>query len=242
MKRLALMGVALAALMSPAYATLQISISDGVHTFTCADGQAGCDLGGGANNLLTLNTVVGNFDVFGTLSLSTLGGLNNLSMSSFDIKNTGATTGTVTLLVSDTNFVGPTKRVNESASLTFNNNVGAGPSTLQFFADPLNRQGANPTNTPGFLLNSVTGTAFENPDSFAGTFETGVAFPSIFSMTEAARINLLGGGSITGFDQDMQAASSAVPEPKTWAMLAMGFGLMAMLGLKSRKNRLATFA
>jgi hypothetical protein len=36
--------------------------------------------------------------------------------------------------------------------------------------------------------------------------------------------------------------SSAVPEPRTWAMLIVGFGLMAAMGLKKRKTaRLAAF-
>ena len=35
--------------------------------------------------------------------------------------------------------------------------------------------------------------------------------------------------------------ASAVPEPKTWAMLGVGFGVMAFMGFKrSRKDRLAT--
>jgi PEP-CTERM motif len=36
---------------------------------------------------------------------------------------------------------------------------------------------------------------------------------------------------------------TGVPEPKTWAMLIMGFGLMGLLGVrKARKNRLGVFA
>jgi hypothetical protein len=35
------------------------------------------------------------------------------------------------------------------------------------------------------------------------------------------------------------AAVGGVPEPKTWAMMALGFGLMGLLGYKRRHNRLA---
>jgi hypothetical protein len=34
--------------------------------------------------------------------------------------------------------------------------------------------------------------------------------------------------------------SSAIPEPRTWAMMGLGFGLMAFMGYKrSRKTRFA---
>ena len=40
-------------------------------------------------------------------------------------------------------------------------------------------------------------------------------------------------GSITGFNQSME--STAIPEPSTWAMLALGFGFMAW-GASTRKK------
>jgi len=49
---------------------------------------------------------------------------------------------------------------------------------------------------------------------------------------------LIGGGSITGFNESM--ATTAIPEPRTWAMLAIGFGLMAAMGFK--RSRTARFA
>jgi Zn-dependent alcohol dehydrogenase len=56
-------------------------------------------------------------------------------------------------------------------------------------------------------------------------------------MTEGASLALIGGGSITGFNQAME---TGVPEPRTWAMMGLGFGLMAFMGYKrSRKTRFA---
>jgi hypothetical protein len=57
-------------------------------------------------------------------------------------------------------------------------------------------------------------------------------------MTEGAALILRSGGSITGFNQAME--STARPEPKPWAMLGLGFGLMALLGYRKRKDRLQT--
>jgi hypothetical protein len=55
-------------------------------------------------------------------------------------------------------------------------------------------------------------------------------------MTETAALNLVGGGSITGFNQSME---SGVPEPSTWAMLMAGFGLLGLAGWRKRQGRLA---
>jgi hypothetical protein len=233
MKKVLLLGVALAAMSAPASARLQLTLTDGTTTFTCFDGQAGCDLGGGANNLLTLNTTVGAFTVFGTLNLSESGTSNNLSMSSFGVINNGALPGTLSMLVSDTDFTAPVSAIEESASLTFHNNVGALPSTLRFWADDTNTQGANPLNTPGPLLFTTTGSAVTNPDSFSGTNLSPFFASGPFSMTEEATIRLISGGSITGFNSDMQ---TSVPEPRTWALMGLGFALMALLGVKRRKS------
>ena len=77
-----------------------------------------------------------------------------------------------------------------------------------------------------------------DPDSFAGTNFAAFLANSPFSMTEEASLRLIAGGSITGFNQSM---TSGVPEPSTWAMLGVGFAVMAFMGFKRRKGeRLAT--
>jgi hypothetical protein len=238
-----LAGAAFCALMaaSPADARLQLSIGVGASTFTCFDGQLSCDLSGGANNLLTVDQTIGGAFVQLTLAQSTFGAHNTLQLSSSNIEDLLPTPITVTLLASDTDFVKPVSFINNSGSLTFNANVGAPDSTLQFWADTLNRQGANPNNTPGTLLETVFGHAVTNPDSFSGSKVDAFSASAPFSMTEGARLALIGTGSVTGFNQSM---TSGVPEPKTWAMLILGFGLMALMGVRRarKSNRLATFA
>ena len=237
MKNFALAGVlALAFGAAPAHARLQLSIGVGGSVFTCSDGQLSCDQSGGANNLLTVDTTVGGAFVQLTLTQSTFGAHNTLQLSSSNIENTGATPITVTLLASDTGFDSPVRFINNSGSLTFNSNVGAPNSTLSFFADIADAQGANPTNTPGTLLETVTGHALTDPDSFSGSRVTAFDANAPFSMTEGAALVLRADGSVTGFSQSMQ---TGVPEPKTWAMLALGFGLMALLGVRRRRARFA---
>jgi hypothetical protein len=240
MKSFLLSAALLAAVgVTPASATLQLSITDGTSTFSCKDGQLGCDLSGGANNLLTVDTTLDGFFVQVTLAQSTFGKVNVLQLSSANIENNGAATGTLSFVASDTGFTPPVNSILESASLTFNRNVGAGSSSVSFFADPLNGKGANPLNTPGTLLDSFSGTPATDPDSFSGTHLSAFAAGSPFSMTEAASLNLIAGGSVTGFDQSM--TSNAVPEPSTWALMGIGFGLMAFFGMRKR-NRLGAFA
>jgi PEP-CTERM motif len=237
-KRFLLSAAVLALMAGAAEARLQLSIGVGASTFTCFDGQLSCDVSGGANNLLTIDQTVGGAFVQLTLAQSSFGAHNELQLSSSDIENTLGVPITVTLLASDTGFTAPVSFIANSGSLTFNANVGAPDSTLSFFADPLDRQGANPNNTPGALLESVSGHALTDPDSFAGSRVSAFDAAAPFSMTEGASLALRSGGSITGFNQAME---SGVPEPSTWAMLLAGFGFLSMLGMRkrTRQHRLA---
>ena len=235
MRQILLAATALAAIafVPSANATLQLSIGANGSTFTCADGQLGCDLSGGANNLLTVNTLVGGAFVQITLAQSAAGATNSLELSSANIENQSGAPLTVTLLASQTDFTGPVTLVNNSGSLTFNDNVGAGLSTLKFWADASNVQGANPTNTPGTLLESVSGTAATNPDSFSGSNIAPFVAGGLFSMTEGAALDLIAGGSVTGFNQSMVTLAS-VPEPFSLGILGMG-----LLGLGMVRYRRA---
>jgi hypothetical protein len=215
----ALLSASVAALLlaaTPAAARLQISITANGATFSCFDGELTCDQSGGANNLLVVDQFVGGAFVQIALAQSSP---DNLQLSSSNIENLTGSPITIGLFAGNTSFVPPVKRIENSASLTFNNAVGSGLSTLEFFADATNTQGANPTNTPGTLLASVAGTPTTNPDSFSGTLNTGFSALAPFSMTESASLNLVGGANITGFNQSMEAI---VPEPSTWAMLLLG--------------------
>ena len=231
LKRFLVSAAALALMAGGAQARLQLTINVGASTFTCFDGQLSCDVSGGANNLLTIDQTVGGAFVQLTLAQSTFGKVNELQLSSSNIENTGVTPITVRLLASDTGFAGPASFINNSGSLTFNANVGAPDSTLAFFADAGDVQGANPLNTPGSLLESVSGHALTDPDSFAGSRIASFDALGPFSMTESAALVLRSGGSITGFNQAME---SGVPEPSTWAMLLAGFGLLSIVGIRKR--------
>ena len=233
-KRLLVSAAAIALTASAAEARLQLSIGVGASTFTCFDGQLSCDVSGGANNLLTIDQTVGGAFVQLTLAQSSFGAHNTLQLSSSNIENTTGAPIVVTLLASDTGFLAPVSFINNSGTLTFNANVGAPDSTLSFFADVLDAQGANPNNTPGALLETVSGHALTDPDSFSGSRLAAFDASAPFSMTEGASLVLRAGGSTTGFNEAME---SGVPEPSTWALLLAGFGLLSMVGMRKRTRR-----
>ena len=233
MRKLVLAAALLASTAIPAAARLQISLSSGASTFSCFDGQLSCDQSGGANNLLIVDQTVNGVLVQLALTQSVFGKINELQLSSSNIVNENGVLRTITLTASDTGYVGPVEAINNSASLTFNQNIGAPNSTLAFFADAANGQGA--PGTPGVLLESVSGHAVTDPDSFSGSLITPFSALGPYSMTEGASLSLRGLGSITGFNQSME--STAIPEPSTWAMLAIGFGFMAWGAASRRKVR-----
>lgn len=224
----AALAASMMALAAPANALLTVSFTDGVTTASCSDGGS-CDNQGASNQILQINQNVGTFHIFGIFAESTSG---SLSASSLVITNTGAA-GTLQMLFGDTSFAVPVSAINEAASLTFNNNVGAGASSLAFYAGPGNAQ---PTfGAPGDLLFTVNGTPTTVADAFSGNTISPFSSANPFAMAEYASLNLLSGASVTGFSQTMDV-TAAVPEPSTWAMMILGFCGIIVMGAKNRRK------
>ena len=230
MKNLLMTAAVLAAVgASPAHATLQITVSANGASFTCSDGQVGCDFSPSANNLLVINTSVGGSFVELILAQSTFDpGRDELQLSSSAISNTTGAPITINIAASDSGFLPPVNTINESASLTFNNAVGSGPSSLAFLASQSN------VKFVGQSLFTTSGTPTTDPDSFAGTHSSPFDSLTPFSMTEAASLNLAAGADITGLNMAME--TGAIPEPSTWVMAGLGFAVMAGFAWRRRAH------
>ena len=236
MKRLLLSTAALAAITltatAPAHAVLQLAFqANAGPVVTCTDGGA-CDNGGQPNNILQFNQNIGQFNISGiaTTAVQQNGGTNSLSLDSLIITNTGGA-GTLTILAGNNGFFGPVGSINESASGTFSNNIGA-TATLSFFADPTNAQ---PTlGSLGTNLFNVSKTFTTVEDSESGTNNSPFSDPNQYSMSERAVLQFNAGASATGFAESMSAVAPAVPEPSTWAMMILGFLGIAWMGMRKR--------
>lgn len=233
MNKLLMLGVAASALAvaRPANATLQLAFANGASSLFCADGTA-CDLAGPTKNLLILDQQIGAFHVEGTFAVS---GTDQLSESNLTITNTSGARSTLDFSVGDTGFAVPVNEISMSGAGTFESSL-TGFGSLSFHADPTNTQGAAfAGDNPGVELFNPTLFITKDPQSFSGD-DIHAAFTALspFSMTEDFSVTLPAGGSVVGLESAMTAG--VIPEPRTWAMMLLGFGMLAIVGLRRRKS------
>jgi PEP-CTERM motif len=130
--------------------------------------------------------------------------------------------------------VAETVTVSMSSSATGTQRIVGGVLSLN---DLVSHASTSPFEPMGPLiesatLNNVLGgqEATVNPDLLSA----GAYFVELSGVSGRSPISIAIDGTIT--------ATGAVPEPSTWALLASGFGLVGLLGMKRRKNRLGEFA
>jgi hypothetical protein len=240
----------IAGVSAPAHAVLQIAADVNGLTTTCFDNQAGCDADSTIGILQLANNSFAGVEVNGSLQTSVgtvlTPGVPTLNTGSFSIINHNAVPVTITVAVGDINFLGPVHTFDVSGSGTWQNGsagqkVAGSKITMEWFDDPLNRQGAGtPLSAPGNLLFTFSETATGNADSFAGSDFglLGVPDPGHFSMTEWAQITLMPGAELVSRGQT--EIKSGIPEPSTWAMMGLGFAALGYAGFRrARKVRLA---
>jgi PEP-CTERM motif len=238
------------ALASPAHAGLQffLEVTPGgpPASVDCpgAGSPSPCDYNGAGTSLtlnpipFTLNGVV----ITGALETASgvpgAPGIDSLASSSLAVLNTTDTVKTVTVVISDTDYTAPVANVQLSGSGTFQATVGS-TLTYEWFADPLNTQGADPTGStpPGTPLHSFTTTATGLVQSFATNFSTPFSATAPFSMTEEVVYTLQPEGELLSRGTTMVA--SGVPEPSTWVMMALGFAGLGFLGHRSSRTKIA---
>ncbi len=168
------------------------------------------------------NTIVEDFTVSGTAVLNN-SGFEGITSSSFADFNTAV--GTLT-----------------GVTLSFSGTANSTSPDLVFFADV----------TPASSVNEefFTGSGFQvGPGSFSisasgtnnadlGKFEGSGTQALVFDFSVAFGTVTMSGQSGT-LTYDFTPAVAAVPEPSTWAMMTLGFGLMGFLGYRKTRGALA---
>jgi hypothetical protein len=161
---------------------------------------------------------------------------NRLSEGNINIDNTTGSVQTLNLIAGANGFLGPSALF----ALTGTIGVVSGGADLSgsFFADGTNTLNGTNETVVGVNLNSFDSGSLTGPFSFSRNL-TGLDFVnSPYGMAEELSLTLQPGAEI--FVQGASMQSAAIPEAKTWAMLMVGFGLMAAVGW--RRSRSARFA
>jgi hypothetical protein len=237
------------ALASPAHAGLQffLEVTPGSPaSIDCpgAGSPSPCDYNGAGTSMtlnpapFTLNGVIKSGELITATGVPGAPGVDSLSSSSLAVINTTNTMKTVKVVISDTNYTAPVSNVEMSGSGTFQATIGS-TLTFEWFADPLDTQGADPTgNTPGTLLHTFNVTATGQVQSFSTNFTTAFSALAPFSMTEEAIYTVRPFGELLSRGTNMVAET--VPEPSSWVMMVLGFAGLGFAGYhRSSRTKIA---
>ena len=164
---------------------------------------------------------------------------NGLSEGNITITNTTNSVQVLRIIAGANGFLGD----NTDFNLTGTIGVDTGSATLagSFFADQSNSLNglAGEFSVTGTDIGDFLSATLNGPHSFSFN---GLGIDSVigpYGLAESLTLTLQP-FAVIGV-QNISMDASAVPEPKTWAMLGVGFGVMAFMGFKrSRKDRLAT--
>jgi len=243
-----LCGVAAAGVLgfvsAPAHATLQIAADISGTPFFCAD-NTGCDLNPATGVIQLANDTLNGVAVNGSIQLSNgtpaNPGQDLIDTSSLSIVNTSGATKVVTVAVGDTDFSAPVGRFHLTGSGTWVN-AGGSSVLLEWFDDPLNAQGAdNAFDAPGTMLGTFTSLGTDPLHSFSTDQNGAVSDTVPFSMTIWAQASMTSGAVLLNRGQG--EIKLAIPEPSTWAMMALGFVGLGFAGYRrTRKDRISALA
>jgi PEP-CTERM motif len=208
----------------PAHATLQVIADVSGSISACVD-NAACDTNSAIGIIQVANGILNGVQINGSIQTSTgtpaNPGPDILNTSSLSLINTTGVTKTITVVVSDTDFIGPVASFATSGAGTWQGAVGS-HITLNWYDDPENEQGADtPTDTPGTKIHTFSSAATVIADSFHDNFAGPASDTGPFSMTEQAIFTLTPHGELLSRGQT--EIKSAIPEPSTWAMVLLGF-------------------
>lgn len=221
---------------------IQDSLNIFNNTVTCID-NAACDTNAATGTIVLANGTIAipGFVVNGSTHTSRkssgAGSLNELTSGSSTVSfnSTNASTfAQARVVLSDTDYVGPSTKFSTSGSGTF---VSAAGSTIlmNYLNDPANQQGAeDPGDRPGNLVDTFSFTSPDANQSFSHNGD-GILASSDgdrYGMSLVFDFTLMSGGSLVSRGQAIEKATD-VPEPAS--MLLVGIAL-AGAGIVSRRK------
>jgi hypothetical protein len=233
-----------AGLTVPAHATLQFTVGiPGTESrFTCVDNDPTCDSNPVSGTLAIANMSVDGFVATDVL-VQSAGNSDNpadpmLSYSVGAFTNNSGEELVASFAGGDTDYRGPLP-LDLKANASW---VDPGDSriTFGFFADANNVQGGNtPTDAPGMDLDDSQFEGSQGDRSFSSTVDlTGTG---LYSLSDAGTLVLAAGATISGGQSTMlSSATPPVPEPSTWAMMALGFVGLGFAGYRRARLRPAS--
>ena len=195
-------------------------------TLEVFDGATLVDTVTSTTGVLNLSTSDANFsEISATVVGVPLVGNPDLSSVTLNVKSATSGTHVLTIDVFQTGVNAPIGTKLDS-TLSINDLIGdPGPSTLGTFF--------NGTNTTlGTSLVSHTFAVNDLDDHF-GPITSTLGAPLTADAQQYALTFTAAGQSA---NDTIELATSAIPEPGTWAMMGVGFGLIALLGLKRKRT------
>ena len=162
---------------------------------------------------------------------------NQITEGNINIDNTTGTVQTLHIIAGANGYPGPSAHFALTGGIVSTN--GMSDLLGSFFVDGGNTLNGTNFGVVGNQLNAFNSGLLTGVDSFAFN---GAGFDLVggpYGLAERLDLTLQPFSGVAVQALSMEA--TAIPEPRTWAMMGIGSGLLAFMGFRrSRKNRLAT--
>ena len=160
---------------------------------------------------------------------------NGLDASNIIIHNSDTTSQTLDFIVGANGYPGPSDKFKLSGTI----NLSAGGADLKgfYFADNTDTLNGTTESVTGVQINQFDTGTLSGPQAFSFNGFGSDAVTTPYGMAEWMQLTLAPGATIGVQSVSMEAV---VPEPRTWVLSLLGFGLLGVMGF--RRSRAARYA